>query len=167
MWRWCTGMVLLAVTTQAVESLPLQLALWPPIQVVCKDSTVQGLKLNLPYGDNELVQGIDLGLISGAECFEGVQVNVVNWVRDLASGIQVGVANNDGAMDGLSVGVGNRVSTTMTGLQVGVMNVAEDAKGLQIGVINVTETMVGLQIGLVNVIREARVPVLPILNWEF
>ena len=45
--------------------------------------------------------------------------------------------------------------------------VGKDAAGLQIGVVNIARTIVGLQIGLVNVIREARVPVLPILNWEF
>jgi hypothetical protein len=167
MWKWCVGVGLLAFSLQAFESLPLQIGLWPPVQVVCPDSTVQGLKLNLPYADNEIVQGLDLGVVSGAECFDGIQVNLVNWVRDLATGIQVGAANTSGALDGLSIGVVNRVQTRFTGMQIGVLNYAEDAAGMQIGVINGAETMVGIQIGLVNVIRAAWVPCLPIINWEF
>jgi len=157
----------MTVVAQALESLPLQIGLWPPAQIVCSDSTVCGLKLNLPCADNEVVQGLDVGVFSGAECFDGIQVNLVNWVRDLATGIQIGAANTDSAMVGLSIGPVNTVSTTMTGAQIGAMNYAQDAQGLQLGLINYAETMIGLQIGLVNVIRSGQVPCLPILNWEF
>lgn len=167
MWRWCISVVLLTMAARALDSLPLQIALWPPVQTVCRETDVQGLKLNLPYGDNDFVQGIDLGIVSGSECFTGIQVNVVNWVRDLATGVQIGVANTDGATEGLAIGAMNTAQTRMTGMQVGALNYAEDAAGMQIGLINIAETMVGLQIGLVNVIRDSPIPCIPILNWEF
>jgi hypothetical protein len=146
------GVVLVTFVAQAADSLPLQIAIWPPVQVVCPDSDVRGLKLNLPYGDNQLVQGLDVGVFSGSELF---------------SGIQVGLINSNGAQEGLAIGLINRVDTKLTGMQIGVLNYAEEAGGMQIGLINTAESMVGIQIGLVNVIRDCRVPCIPILNWQF
>jgi hypothetical protein len=167
MWRWCMGAVLVTLMAQAAESLPLQIAFWPPVQVVCPDSDVRGLKLNLPYGDNQLVQGLDVGLVSGSELFGGIQVNLGNWVRDLATGLQVGLANTNGAQEGLSIGLMNRVDTRLTGMQIGLLNQAEEAGGMQVGLINTADSMVGIQIGLVNVMRDCRVPCMPVLLWQF
>lgn len=167
MWRWSASVILVTLAARALDSLPLQIAFWPPVQMVCQETNVQGLKLNLPYGDNDFVQGLDLGLVSGSECCNGIQINGVNWVRDLATGLQIGAVNTNGAEDGLSIGAMNTVKTKLTGMQVGVLNYAEDAAGLQIGLINTAESMVGMQIGLVNVIRDSPVPCIPILNWQF
>jgi|GEM_PF-3543994 len=167
MWRWILGAVLVTLTVRAADSIPLQVGVWPPVQLVCPDSDVRGLKLNLPYTDNQRVQGIDVGLVSGSEIFGGIQVNLGNWVRDLASGIQVGLANSDGAMEGLSIGLMNRVDTRLTGMQIGLLNQAEEAGGMQIGLINTADSMVGIQVGLVNVMRDCRVPCLPIMLFQF
>ena len=42
-----------------------------------------------------------------------------------------------------------------------------DGYGFQVGLINRAETFYGLQVGLINVIRDAEVPVLPVLNIGF
>lgn len=167
MWRWCMAVVLVAVLGRAAESLPLQIGIWPPVQTVCPDSDVKGLKLNLPYGDNELVQGLDVGVVSGSELFGGIQVNLANWVRELATGIQVGLVNRNGSLEGLSIGLINAVDRDFAGLQIGILNQAETAGGVQIGLVNTAESMVGIQIGLVNVMRDCRVPVIPIVSWQF
>lgn len=167
MWRFSIFMIMTCLTAGARESLPLQVSLWPTAQLVCADTPVAGLRLNLLYGDNVVMQGLDLGVVSGSDCCDGIQINAVNWVRDLAMGLQIGLANTMGAAEGLTIGGMNTARTTMTGVQIGILNYAEEAAGLQVGLINSADTMVGLQVGLVNIIRDARVPALPILNWQF
>ncbi len=167
MWRFSILVLATACAARSGESLPLQVSLWPPVQVVCADTNVAGLRLNLLYGDNVVMQGLDLGVVSGSDCCDGIQINAVNWVRDLALGVQIGLANTMGAAEGLTIGGMNTARTTLTGVQIGILNYAEEAAGLQIGLLNSADTMVGLQIGLVNIIHDARVPALPILNWQF
>jgi hypothetical protein len=54
------------------------------------------------------------------------------------------------------------------GVQAGFINVSKGVEGLQLGFINVTHDLHGLQIGLLNVAQgKDKLPVLPIVNWNF
>ena len=146
---------------------PLQLSICPPVQLVPEDYDVTGLRLNLPYGYNQRVVGLDVGIYSSANLAEVIQVNVFNQVLEEGDGVQVGVVNSADSFSGLQISLFNFISLNASGLQIGLINSATDIAGLQIGLINTSETMRGLQIGLVNVISDSRVPFFIGINGSF
>jgi hypothetical protein len=148
---------------RAGEGWPLQLGIFPPVQLIPEDMAVRGIKLNLPYSANDRVVGIDVGVASAGADMEVLQVNLYNRVY----GLQVGLLDTIGSGNGLQIGLLNRVSTVFQGIQISLINVAEEMTGVQIGVINRTEFLSGLQIGVVNVIEESPLPFLPIINMSF
>ena len=132
-----------------------------------RPADVAGLRIGIPYGQNDSVTGIDIGLWGKSDYAWAIQVNVVhNVVRDEMGGIQVSCVNDAGHLTGLQVGLWN-MAPTMEGFQIGLLNLADQVDGLQIGLVNRTEIMHGYQIGLVNVIRESPVPFAPIMNFYF
>jgi hypothetical protein len=152
---------------RAGEGWPLQLGIFPPVQLIPEDMAVRGIKLNLPYSANDRVVGIDVGVASAGADMEVLQVNLYNRVYGEMTGLQVGLLDTIGSGNGLQIGLLNRVSTVFQGIQISLINVAEEMTGVQIGVINRTEFLSGLQIGVVNVIEESPLPFLPIINMSF
>jgi hypothetical protein len=138
------------------QDRPIQLALVAPIQIFPESNSITGLRLNLLYGRNEKVTGIDLGLVNHTMSGE-------------SKGIQWGLVNiTDADFTGLQDGWANVTKGNFEGLQWGVVNYANHANGLMVGLVNYAMTMKGLQIGLVNIIRQGgQFPVFPIVNWSF
>jgi hypothetical protein len=160
-----------------------QLALIHPVQLFSESCDVYGLRLDLLYGKNAALNGMDLG--------------VVNQLRDDMCGVQIGAANFSGPMYGMQLGVlgvasgemigwqlsGVNISRTSAaglqtglvnvgggydGLQIGGFNYAEDYNGLQLGVINVCHSMSGVQIGALNFILNGPFLVFcPVFNFCF
>ncbi|HSG27671.1 MAG TPA: hypothetical protein VLA34_04260, partial [Candidatus Krumholzibacterium sp.] len=121
-----------------------------------EEDTITGLRLNLLYGRNASVTGLDWGLVNHTTSgmTTAWQLGVVGFVEADFTGLQDNAVN---------VVMGNA-----KGVQLGIVNYAVHARGLQFGFVNYAETMYGLQIGLVNMIRQDGVfPVLPIVNWSF
>ena len=117
---------------------PFQLGLTPPGQQLFDEETsVYGLRLNLLYGSNKSVNGLDLGLFGDAYALNGIQI-----------------------------GGGNQVKGKLRGLQLGFANSADKGAGLQIGVMNRTHSMKGLQIGILNWNDEGFLPVFPFFNFS-
>ena len=150
-----------------------QSTVWPSVFAICEwpDSPdVAGLRVTVPFSTRqEGVTGFDLGLWGRCRDFEGIQLNVLrNDVKDTFGGIQLGVYNsiNRGDLCCVQMGVVNEAGS-FRGLQAGVINLAGDGYGFQVGVINRAETFYGMQVGVINVIRDAEVPVLPVLNIGF
>lgn len=148
-------------------TFPLQLSLWYPVQVLPGRFEVTGMKLNLPYGYNEHIVGLDIGVYGAGRVMEAVQVNVYNDVIEQMSGLQIGLINRTGSVAGLQTGLLNFNDLDVAGLQVGLINRAADINGVQIGLINTCEMMSGLQIGLVNVINDSGLPVMIGINASF
>jgi hypothetical protein len=167
------AVILLGVAAQssfAEGSAAFQLALFAPIQLRDESLSIRALRLNLIYGRNVSVQGLDVGLVNhctgGASLglqyglvgynegdFAGWQNNAVNVIKGHLTGLQSSIYNQAGQCEGV---------------QYGLVNVASGASGLQLGLVNYARTMHGLQIGLVNVIRQKEdLPVLPLINWSF
>ena len=46
------------------QNNPFQIALVTPVQLVPEDDSVSGIRLNLIYGRNTTITGLDLGLIN-------------------------------------------------------------------------------------------------------
>ncbi len=169
------GAALLALTlipssTRAQEN-PFQIAfIGPTMQLVDDDADVMGVRLNILYGVNRNVYGLDVGLVNRAtgemkawqlglvgmaeSSFTGWQDNFVNVTRGAFLGLQSGLVNVVGSGEGVQLG--------------GVFNQAERMSGLQFALVNVADDMFGLQIGLINIIRsKENLPILPLVNWKY
>ena len=136
----------------AAAQNPIQLSLFPPIQIVPENESVGAFRLSL-YGANTDMTGFDFGIASKTTgTFKGVQWTFVGLVDQDFTGWQ-----------------SNMVSITkgsMTGLQMGVYNGSGYLCGLQFGLVNSTETIKGVQIGLLNLIKTGGfMPIFPIVNW--
>ncbi len=143
-------------STVWAQSRPIQLSLVTPIQIFPESDTIAGLRLNLLYGRNVSVTGLDIGLVNHVTTgsFIGLQHGLVNVVDSDFMGWQHG---------GVNVTQGR-----CEGLQWGFVNYTNEMSGVQFGFVNYAKTMKGLQIGLVNIIKQGgQFPVFPIVNWSF
>ncbi len=147
--------------------------IWPAFFAISEwpqTPDIVGIRLTIPFSTRqESVTGIDVGLWGRSKDFEGFQVNVLrNDVKDTFGGFQVGLYNsvNRGDLFSIQAGLWNEAQS-FRGLQIGLVNTSGDAQGFQIGLINRTETMYGFQLGLINVIRDAELPMMPIVNIGF
>ncbi len=134
----------------------VQLALFNPVQIFPEENSITGVRLNLLYGNNASVTGLDFGLVNRTSEKQSV-------------GIQWGILGlADRGFIGLQANSVNVTHYEFKGVQFGFVNVAENANGLMIGIVNFAKRMYGIQIGIFNLIGEGGVaPVLPIVNWAF
>jgi hypothetical protein len=165
------GALLLPSVSSAQEK-PFQLSfIGPVMQLVDDDADVKGLRINLIYGVNQNMTGLDLGLVNRtSDSFKGLQWGLVgvshgkvtgwqdNWLANVAEsefyGLQSGLMNFAGTGEGVQL--------------AGAFNSAERLSGLQFGLVNFAEDLNGLQIGLINIIRsKENFPILPLVNWKF
>jgi hypothetical protein len=146
---------------------PVQLAFFSPVQLVPEKEDVSGLRLNLIYGVNQNVTGVDWGFVNHTrgdgfawqaggvglveKNFTGWQDNWINVTRGEFTGLQSGVFNQ---------------AEKGNGVQFGFVNVTKSMHGLQLGLLNMTDTLHGLQVGVGNVISKGKIPFLPIVNWS-
>jgi hypothetical protein len=148
--------VILSSPSAVAQERPFQLALVTPIQLFPDDNSITGVRINLLYGRNLYVTGLDLGLVNHTTSgvTTGVQWGLVGMVDQDFSGWQ----NN----------TVNVVQGNCEGFQWGAVNYAQHVGGLQLGLVNYAVTMKGLQIGLVNIIKQGgQFPVFPLVNWSF
>jgi len=165
----CVLVMFVAACAFSRDSTPLQISLWPPnAQVAPEEINVTGLKINLPFGGNNQIYGVDLGIASTCEECSALQVNLlINRAHTSFSGIQAGLINQAGSSSGIVLGGLNIADDKFRGVEVGIINSSMEAHGLQIGLVNYTEFMTGLQIGLINIITQSHVPVFPFINFCF
>lgn len=151
---------------------PVNLALFDPVQIVPHDQSIKGFRLNILYGYNQDVLGLDIGIVNRAGGdMRGIQWIGVGWVEGKTEGVQLGyianyteeellggqlgIINYAGAETGISFGFVNWVHTDMMGGQIGALNVAETrVEGLQLGAVNYAPAAGGLQFSLVNVTED-------------
>jgi hypothetical protein len=149
-------MLVLLSTPLSAQEQPVQLSLVTPIQIFPEDVSIKGVRLNLLYGRNATVTGLDLGLVNHTTQGESMAVQF---------GL-VGIVDAD--FVGWQDNSFNVVKGNFEGLQWGLVNNANYVHGLQLGVVNYAGSMKGLQIGLVNIIKQGgQFPVFPIVNWSF
>jgi hypothetical protein len=140
---------------------PLQLAIWPSkpqIQLAPENWDVYGIRLDLLYGENYHVAGLDIGMI-----------NTVHF-RGAASGVQVGLIYNDAYnLTGVQIGLLISETERANGLQVTpLINHASKLHGAQIGLVNFSdENSCGVQIGLLNFMKDGFLPFFPLINFNF
>jgi hypothetical protein len=151
-----TLIFIFTATTALADERPIQLSLVTPVQIFPADDEIKGIRLNLLYGRNASVTGLDLGLIN-------------HTTSGISTGVQwgfVGLVDSD--FLGWQNNTINVVKGEFKGFQWGFVNYAKRADGFQLGFVNFAESMHGLQIGLVNIIsQDGAFPVFPIVNWSF
>jgi hypothetical protein len=146
----------LILTPVQAQDKPIQISLFNPVQIFPEDNSITGVRLNLIYGRNVSITGLDLGLIN-------------HTTTGISTGVQwglVGLADSD--FIGWQDNVVNWTKGNFNGFQLGIVNRAAHMTGFQLGVVNYAMSAEGLQIGVVNIIREGGMfPFFPIVNWSF
>ena len=140
----------------AAQSKPVNVALVTPIQIFPESNSMMGLRINLIYGKNVSMEGLDWGLVNavGSGGFTGVELGLANICDGNALGVQWSAVN-------LTKG-------NVKGVQWGWFNSGGHVSGLQFGLVNYEGSMYGLQIGLINIIKTGGfMPVFPIVNFSF
>ncbi len=144
-----TALLLLVSLSTAAADAPASLNIWDNVQIAgSSSSSITGVRLNLLYGVNQNITGVDLGVPLS-----------VNVVRGDMTGAQFSVFYN-------------QVEGNLRGFQVAAVNNSANVTGVQFGIVNYTQSLKGLQIGLVNINKGgsgymAQPPLFPIINWAF
>ena len=127
-----------------------QLALYSPAQVFKKETAVKGLRVNILFGKNDSVSGLDIGLFSRSEKVRGIAISGVNISEESFMGIQTGLYNQTEDSTGFQIGLGQFNSLSFTGLSVGGVAFTDgDVQGMQIGVLgNIAENSLFPQFSL-------------------
>ena len=140
----------------SAQTEPVNVALFDPIQIFPESHSIVGLRINLIYGKNVSMVGLDWGLVNavGTGGFTGLQWGFVNICDANTVGFQGGLVN--------------LTKNNVEGFQYGWFNSGNHVSGFQLGLVNYAESMKGLQIGIVNIIKSGgQFPVFPIVNWSF
>jgi hypothetical protein len=146
----CLAITLFSASPLAAECYPLQIGLYSPVQLISKDKTICGVRLDLIWGDNKAVQGIDIGLVNGADSVQGIQIGGLNWGPRSSEkdswGLQVGLIGNTEQTNLLRPEVG---PASFTGVQIaGLVNDSDEVTGVQIALGNGANTVNGVQISV-------------------
>ena len=119
------------------------------LQLVSSDTTVVGLRLDLPIAFNETVVGLDAGIVCHAENFWGICAGAFSAMED-GNGILVTVFDASPRVNGIQIAGVSKVDT-FRGLQVGAVPRAKEVLGIQVGLIDWAPSLTGIQIGLLNI----------------
>jgi len=150
---------------------PIQLSLVPPLQLHPPSAHIAGLRLNVLYGSNQSMEGMDVGLINHVrQESRAFAVGAVNYVGGNAKAFHLGAVNIvRGSEPDLEVGVLNSANK-LFGWQFGVLNRSNSFRhGIQFGLVNLTDRMDrGIQFGLINIDRSSGTwKVLPFLRYRW
>lgn len=114
------------------------LSVFAPGQIPMAQEHLDGVRLNIIYGECMSMNGFDVGLIGRTrERFNGFQLAACSSVGTDAAGFQLGLFNlveQDYA--GFQLSLWNYVGGTCDGFQLGLVNWAGRLNGLQIGLLN-------------------------------
>ncbi len=164
------GAIAMAFATGAgAESKPIQVSLFNPVQMFDDKTAIAGLRVNLVYGLNTDMTGLDVGFVNHATgTLKGVQWGGIGIVGNGAGwqfNYLANITRNE--FNGLQTGVYNQLHKGKS-VQLGLFNFGDHMSGFQLGLFNSVESMHGLQIGLINIIHaKDMLPILPIVNWQF
>jgi len=145
-----------AAVNLKADDKPVQIALFNPVQIFPSETAITGFRLNLLYGNNASVTGLDIGIANRTSEKQSV-------------GVQYGILGiSERGFKGFQANTVNITYDEFIGFQLGFVNAVEDGNGLMIGVVNFAKRMYGIQIGIFNLIGEGgAAAVLPIVNWSF
>ena len=131
--------LIFSASVASADATWCQLSFYSPgdIMLPWARSDVYGLRLDLPYGNNGKLVGVDLGVVGVlGEGMTGLQVTGFN-LADLApvKGLQIGaIANRNRDFQGVQLsGIVNWNEEDSAGVQIGTVNYGGEFAGLQLG----------------------------------
>ncbi len=126
-------MILLPSQALSWTWTPLQLSVWEPFQMFPENFNVYGIRMNLAYGSNQNLTGLDIGGINVvAQSQKGGQLGLINLSEDSWGGC-AGLMNYSDNLHGLQFGLLNTAKNYSAGVQLaGLMNLADHVKGIQV-----------------------------------
>jgi hypothetical protein len=126
-------MILLPSQAYSWTWTPLQLSVWTPIQLFPENFDVYGIRMNLVYGNNQNMTGVDVGPLNViAENQSGGQLGLMNLSGNFL-GVCAGGMNFTNNFQGGQFGLLNTAQDSLTGLQfAGLMNLSDHVKGVQL-----------------------------------
>jgi hypothetical protein len=162
-----------SASEKAFDAGPLQLSLFCPLQLLPDDFDVYGLRLTFPYGVNNSVYGLDVGVWNQLSCslygvgFAGLVSTRQGNLYGVNTGGIVNIAYGDDV--GWSIaGIYNDVDGTVKGLQSTIAyNEAKKVEGVQLAIVNYCENMTGVQLGIVNICKDQPIPFTLFVNVWF
>jgi hypothetical protein len=164
------ALALFASPLHGQEQRVFQLSLVTPLQIFPEEDRIGGVRVNLIYGRNVSVAGLDIGIANHTTTgtTKGVQFGIVGIADNAFMGWQANWVNyTKGKFEGFQQGLVN-VAGEAVGFQYALANITDEMTGLQLSLVNYTKRMRGIQVGLVNIIKEGGfLPVFPIVNWSF
>ncbi len=157
----CLVPVVCPHTAHADDCNPIQISVWPSVQLVSKENAICGARLDLLWGENTSVRGIDVGLANVTGSLKGIEIGGFNWLAGDAKedswGIQIAGINyvSNSSFSGIQIGFQNQGSskTSLAGIQAALINFdfgEGEINGIQLGVANGWSNINGLQIGFWN-----------------
>jgi len=155
---------------QASTDYYVMFSVFSPGQIPVAKSSIDGVCLNLLYGEVQNANGLSVGIGCSRmrEHMYGLQFNGGNVVGSAMAGAQLGLVNLiDSDMAGFQCALWNDVTVGGAGFQLGVCNTAGEFGGLQLGLVNWADSMKGLQIGLLNFINDESLFFFPFVNGRF
>jgi len=147
------GMMVL-ISTMTFAETPFQLGV--PGTNMPADQTVKGVRLNLLYGKNTNMSGLDINILALGETdnFTGVQLSPfwigANKVNNSFTGVGIGIANiHLGQSKGVVWG-GVNYTNDFNGLQLGFVNFNQKKSVINLGIVNFNQGESIVDIGIVN-----------------
>ena len=145
-------MMMASASAAEDKEVPFLFSIIAPMAIPMDADNVNGLRLNLIYGSNKNVAGVDFGLIQQITGKgDGTQIGALN-IAESMDGPQFGIIGNT-AKDiyGPQIAVGGNNADKITGAQLSILfNYAAELGELQFGIINRTLKLGGVQVGLFN-----------------
>ena len=155
------------------EVTAVQLSLFAPTQLFYQSYSVEGLRLDLIYGLNQNVRGVDLGLINESLGYAGgLELGLSNRVSKEFGGVQIGLFNEvKWEFSGVQIGVLANIDVRPArGVEASIFynDAQEEIRGLQFGLVNHAASLYGVQIGLLNFNDDAKYKgFIPFINAAF
>ena len=136
--------------------------------VCCKANALDGIQASFIAAINidGLFNGLQASLYSQSDDINGAQGGLVSIARDV-NGLQAGLAccvSRD--VSGFQASAVSIALGTVRGIQCNLYGQAHDCRGVQLGIVNISGGK-GLQFGAINIMKDAWLPVFPILNFAF
>ena len=130
----------------------VMLSVFHPGQIPIATTSLDGIRINLIYGECQNLNGFDFG-ISGRvrERMNGFQLAGCNLIGTDANGVQFAFANYvESDFAGFQLGLWNCIGGMGSGFQLGVWNEALKFSGFEMGIVNWSGAVNGFQLGIVN-----------------
>jgi hypothetical protein len=126
-------MILLPSQAYSWSWTPLQVSVWEPVQLFPERFNVYGIRMNLAYGNNQNLTGLDAGVVNViSDKHRGGQLGLINLSED-SLGVSAGGMNYTTSLYGGQFGLVNTAQKSLSGLQAaGLMNLSDHIKGIQL-----------------------------------